>query len=60
METYNYTVGQFEKMKSVVEYFEDGDVINVTNQLTNQKDTYIVKTTKVFEKQKSWDNKIIK
>ena len=57
MKTYNYSVSDFEKAKSIADYFEDGDIIKVTNHLNQNIDVYEVKTIKSFIKQKDWNEK---
>lgn len=55
MKTYNYTTAQFEKFRDMPEYFENEDIINVTNTKTKKVTTYVVETKKVFTKtSKDW------
>lgn len=57
MKTYNYTTAQFDKFRNMPEYFEDGAIINVTNERTKEVTTYVVETKKVFtETSKDWAN----
>lgn len=50
MKTYNYTTAQFNKFRDMPDYFEDGAIINVTNERTKEVTTYVVETKKVFTK----------
>ena len=52
---YNYTTAQFSKVKDLAEHFNEGDIINVYNKMTDKTDTYVVETKKVFTKtSKDW------
>jgi len=55
IKTYNYTVSQFDKFRDMPEYFEEGAIVNVTNNFTGKVTTYKVETKKVFTKtSKDW------
>lgn len=48
MKTYNYTTSQFNKMKECLEFFNEGDILRVTNLLYNKVEVYEVKIQKVL------------
>ena len=55
---YEYTTSQWDKLKNSIEYFNEGDLIEVFNSRTGATDKYVIERKLVATRAKRWDEKL--